>query len=492
MKTSKEINDLKLKKLCYSCTGEDYLREEMRKNGLRAKCDYCRKVRKAYSLEELSERINFAFNEHYQRTPNEPSFYQSMMIRDPDYKYNWEREGEIAVYAIMNAAIIPEDAAKDIQILLDDHYSDFESAAMGIETEFSEGAYYEERGISDAAWNRKWRTYEDSLKIEARFFNQPALTHLSSLFEGVEMLTTREGGSVIVEAGPGTQWKTLFRARVFHSDRELEIALANPDRHLGPPPPQFATPGRMNAHGISVFYGASSGVAALAEVRPPVGSQVAIARFDIVRPLRLLDLTAFNGLVTHGSIFDPAYIHALEKAAFLRTLGQRLSRAVMPNDQALEYLATQAVADFLATDPKLNLDGLIFPAVQAADGARNVVLFHKAARVKPRDVPEGTTIEVRLASEDEDGWHRDYSVIEETPPPAKPVPTPVKSTVPDLAALLSAPVSRQESRWDDWRQETLEIFSSEIEIHVIEAVKFKTEEHHVSIHRWQKRENMEF
>jgi len=213
----------------------------------------------------------------------------------------------------------------------------------------------------------------------------------------------------------------------------------------------------MNAHGISVFYGANGEDAALAEVRPPVGSQVAIARFDIIRPLRLLDLTAFDGLVTPGSIFDPGYIRALEKAGFLGTLGQRLSRPVMPNDQALEYLATQAVADVLATDRKMNLDGLIFPAVQAAGDGRNVVLFHKAARVKQRDVPEGTTIDVRLASQDDDGWHRDYSVIEKTAAAVKPEPEPprLKSAVPNFAELLRAPTYPQQSRWDDWLQETL-------------------------------------
>ncbi len=232
--------------------------------------------------------------------------------------------------------------------------------------------------------------FRELSKTEARFFNQSAVAHLASLFDGIETLATRKRRSVVVRAGPGTRWKTLFRARVFQSDDELRAALTHPDRHLGPPPSQVATARRMNARGISVFYGANSQAAALAEVRPPVGSQVAIARFNIIPPLRLLDLTAFDGLVTHGSIFDPAYLRALKKAAFLRTLGQRLSRPVMPNDEALAYVATQAVADFLATERNMKLDGLIFPAVQAAGGARNVVLFHKASRVKPLELPKGT------------------------------------------------------------------------------------------------------
>jgi hypothetical protein len=487
-----DVDELKAKQLCFQCTKEEYLHNEIKTQGKRSKCDYCGKTRRCYSLEELAERIEQAFEDHYERTSDQPDSYEEMMLRDRESNYVWYREGEQTVDAIMNAAEIPEPAAEDLQAILDARHSDREAAEMGEETEFSEDAHYEEKGVDHSEWEHEWHRFEESLKTEARFFNQSAVAHLTSLFEGVDTLATRNGGSVIVEAGPGTEWKTLFRARVFQSDSELETALAHPDRHLGPPPPQTATAGRMNARGISVFYGANSQAAALAEVRPPVGSQVAIARFNIIRPLRLLDLTAFDDLVARGSIFDLGYIRALEKAAFLRTLGQRLSRPVMPNDEALEYLATQAVADFLATDRKMNLDGLIFPAVQAAGGARNVVLFHKAARVRPRDLPPGTAITVRLASQDDEGWHRDYWVIEETPPPAKPAPEPPTTGVVDLAVLLRAPICPPEPQWDDWLQETLELVQAEIEIHIIEAVKFETEMHHVRRHRWEKTENPDF
>jgi hypothetical protein len=491
MTVDNDFNDLKMQNLCFRCTAEEYLSNEIKKHGKRAQCGYCGKTSQCYSLEELAGRIEQAFDNHYERTSDQPDAYQSMMLSDRESDYEWERKGEATVYAIMNAAEIPEDAAKDLQVILDDRHFDFDSAAMGEETEFSEDAHYEEKGVNHREWESEWCSFEKSLKIEARFFNQSAIAHLASLFKDVDTLATRKGGSVIVEAGPSTKWKTLFRARVFQSDDELKTALAHPDQYLGSPSQQFAVAGRMNAHGISVFYGANSRLAALAEVRPPVGSQVAIARFDIIRSLRLLDLTAFDGLVAHGSIFDPEYIRILEKASFLRTLGQRLSRPVMPNDEALAYLATQAVADFLATEQKMNLDGLIFPAVQAADGACNVVLFHKAALVRRRDVPQGTTIEVSLDSQDEDGWHRDYSIIEETPPSAKPCPEPATNIVPDFEAIFSGQSYQKKSQWNNWRQETLQIVKDEIEIHIIKAVNFTTDTHSVCWHRREKTGNHE-
>jgi hypothetical protein len=52
----------------------------------------------------------------------------------------------------------------------------------------------------------------------------------------------------------------------------------------------------MSAAGVSVFYGATDRDVALVEVRPPVGSKVLIGCFEVIRPLRLLDLPALNEL----------------------------------------------------------------------------------------------------------------------------------------------------------------------------------------------------
>jgi RES domain len=172
----------------------------------------------------------------------------------------------------------------------------------------------------------------------------------------------------------------------------------------------------MNAKGITVFYGATTPEIALAEVRPPVGSQVAIARFEITRPLRLLDLTALAEVHEHGSIFDPGYADRLGRMMFLRTLSARMARPVMPDDQETVYLPTQAIADYLATEGKVPLDGILFPSVQVGGSGDNIVLFHKAARCAELDIPEGTEIEARTYSVDEDGPEPDYSVTEEVPP----------------------------------------------------------------------------
>ena len=150
----------------------------------------------------------------------------------------------------------------------------------------------------------------------------------------------------------------------------------------------------MNARGVSVFYGANDPRVAIAEVRPPVGSQVAVARFEIVRPLRLLDLTALRTVSEGGSIFDPELASQMERAMFLRSLSQRLTRPVMPDDEDFDYLPTQAIADFLATQNQPTIDGIMFPSVQVAGDALNVVLFYKGSagwndRTAKRDRDQG-------------------------------------------------------------------------------------------------------
>jgi hypothetical protein len=111
-----------------------------------------------------------------------------------------------------------------------------------------------------------------------------------------------------------------------------------------------------------------------------------------------------------GSIFDPALKHRLERAMFLRSLSRRIRAPIMPDDEVFEYLATQAIADFLATETPV--DGIIFPSVQAAGKAQNVVLFHKAARVEEINLPKGTDVSARLGQMYEEGWEVEYTVIE--------------------------------------------------------------------------------
>ena len=471
--STEEIDKLKKHKLCSSCIGEPFLKDHVSSKGKSRKCSYCKRKEKSLSMEDLSQLIETAFEQHYYQTSSEPTDYDYMLIKE--FNDDWEREGEPVVDAIMNAAEIPEQAASDIQRILEEKYFDFDSAAMHIEDEFSSESYYEGRETNDFKWQHEWKKFEHMLKTESRFFNLSASRLLKSVFCDIATMRTRDGRALIVDAGPNEELSSVFRARSFQLGENLQVALARPDKHLGSPPSADASPGRMNAHGISVFYGANNPEVALAEIRPPVGCQVAIARFDIIRPIRLLDLTALGAIASKGSIFDPNFIGQLERKKFLRDLSNRITIPVMPDHEQFEYLATQAIADFLSTECETPLDGIIFPSVQTGEGALNIVLFHKAACVEAIELPKGAEITVDLAQQDEDGWHPEYTVYEKVPPKEKEAKKQDSQDFEDIIPLL----------YSEQRTPTLKISLDSIHIHIVNSVKFSTEQFEVSRHRWE-------
>ena len=167
----------------------------------------------------------------------------------------------------------------------------------------------------------------------------------------------------------------------------------------------------MNARRCPAFYGAMDPETCVAEVRPPVGIHVVLARFEVARPVRLLDLDELAHVYVVGvSHFDPDYTTLQGRAAFLRHLVSEISQPVMSGDEE-QYAVTQAVADYLAYRldsevlPDLGIDGVIYRSSQTGGAGRNLVLFNRACKVEPYNLPEGTDVEcdVRAANEETEG-----------------------------------------------------------------------------------------
>lgn len=409
--------DAENKRICAGCVGENYLKRLVAKTGELATCDYCGSECKSLTIGELAEdHIRGAFERHYIRTPLGPPDHEEYMYRDSPY--GWERPGDPAAYAIQQAAAIGEEAAEDVRSALEANTfvtADEYMSGDG-EGEFDEESQYEEIDADATEIHYDWLHFQKTLKTETRLFNVGAKVVLDSIFDGLDGHATRGGKKVIVVAGPDEKLSALYRARVFQEDDKLEEALKRPDVGIGPPPSAAASAGRMNARGIAVFYGATHPDVAIAETRPPVGSRVAVARFEIIRPLKLLDLVALRSIFVKGSIFDPTYLARAKKAAFLSTLGDQATKPVMPGDEPFEYLVTQAIADYLANLDEPKLDGIIYRSVQDGKAKKNIVLFHKAAGVKPLDVPPGTEISAHLFEHDDEGIRPDYWVFESVPP----------------------------------------------------------------------------
>ena len=493
MRTLDDEDELADKRICHACVSETYLAAEVKASGDAGVCAYCGETNPSLTIEELADRIDTAFANHYTRTATEPDSLQERMQADRESSYIWDREGSPAHEAIQEAAGLDEEPASDVLEILQNRHGDFDSAAMGEESDFDADAYYAEKGPNDQAWHAEWNNFEHSLKSEARFFSRAAAEHLVAVFGGVDQLKTHDGRPLVVSAGPQTSIDHLYRARVFQSRSQLEDAIARPDLHVGSPPARAARAGRMNAQGIAVFYGATDALVAIAEVRPPVGSQVVVARFTVGRPLRLLDLTALEDVHESGSIFDPTFKRRLERASFLRTLGGRMARPVMPEDEAFEYLATQAVADFLATMNGPRLDGIVFPSAQTTEG-RNAVLFHHAARVEKLNLPPGTTINASTGDWTKDGWETGYSVYETAPAgpalqPTHPIKTGDEFSSILLADLPDLPSGPDRPPWKaDFRKPALLVDIQSVTVHDVNAVEVITTPHSVNRFRSEPRE----
>lgn len=478
------------RKICHHCVGEAYLSALIERDGEVGACSYCKGDEEpCIPIDELAGYIVGAFERHYYRTSPNPDMYESMLLRDKELAYDFERHGEPVLYAIEEAASIDEPAAQDVLDILEEEYSDFESAKMGEECEFDADSYYEEKAIADHEFAFEFRAIERSLKSQARFFNQGAEKFLNRIFADLDERTTRDGRPVIVTAGPEAEMRGFFRARVFHDSEELDHALVRPDLHLGPPRSQIARAGRMNAHGISVFYGASNPGVALAEVRPPVGSRALVGRFELVCPVRLLDVEALRSVYAEGSIFDPAYIEQLALAMFLGRLSDRITMPVMPDDEPTEYLITQAIADYLARCPAPGLDGILFRSVQRPGEHQNVVLFNHASKVTELELPEGTEVSARQYGETEDGPEPDYLVWEETPPEPEAAADEEEEEHDffGLNAMLERP-DFASSVDTDIREDFLRVDTGQVSVHHVQGVTFDVEEFEVRRHRSEKRE----
>lgn len=450
-----KLTDEDEKWVCFHCIDEPCLNSRIQICASRS-CSYCGNFAPAWTLQEVAEAIFVVLEEHYQQVSWESPFSR-------------EIGNDVAWIIGLTAEISDDDLIEDVREICEEMaVSEMEYYEIPDPGPYSPDSEYIETPVDTYSWSSKWRDFETILKEQSRFFNQNARKILEEIFADIDTLVSREGVPVLTKAGPGTDIPELFRARNFYDIDELARALGSPDEDLGPPPSKYASAGRMNAQGISSFYGSDSPEVCLSEVRPPVGSWVAIATFELIRPLKLLNLPLLQRLEhPDGSLFDPEYSNKLARFQFLRTLTDLIARPVMPNDESADYLTTQAVADFLSMNGETNVDGIIFPSVQSPSQGRNIVLFHKSSLVAKRELPKGTDIYCQSTSFEDDQRVPEFHVFEELPEKSEDdSPTSIHS-VGLFPGYHGFPPDQVETR-----QPALRAKIEELSVHQIKAASF--------------------
>ena len=386
-------DEIESKFVCHNCISDAFLSNEVKETGECTQCSYCCEIQNAWTIEKLSHRIAAVLQEQFRLTTHE---YEPILRSDD--KVDYHSKGEWIRFLIGDIAQIDGEIAREVIELLYD--LNWREVARGADDYYNHEAYYEEHSPDDSGFRNKWSGFRKEIGTCARFFNESAREMLDDIFGELNEYRTRNGEPVIREIGPGDSDGSFWRGRKTESRKELKSVLKSLSSQTGPPPSNSATPGRMNAAGISVFYGAFQSGTCRAEIRPPVGSYVVLAKFELLRSVRLLHLGLLREIYGDYSYFDPEYAAHRGREAFLEYLVSEICRPVMPKDETSEYLPAQVVAEYLANK---EIDGIIFPSSQAGGQGENVVLFNHACRVDPNDgLPESGELKITLPRADDE------------------------------------------------------------------------------------------
>ena len=368
--------------MCHACIGDKLLAEQVEKEGTREECTYCRATKTALTLADLSDRIHRVLEEHFELTPQDD-------LTDP-----FRQGSDDAETVIKKVAGLEQDIAAAVREYLFNTPGRTVNVAGGEENPYTHGMLYNECEADTSGLRSVWWGFKEEVHSRARFFGATTEATLGRMFEDLASLEFLKGSSVVREIGPGGMDSSFWRARTAHSESELQSILESLSSQLGPPPSDRATAGRMNAEGIPVFYGALEEKTCVSEIRPPVGSIVVLVKFDLLSPIRVLDLNALSIVYSDFSHFDPDYIEKRSRERFLKELVGEMSRPVMPNEEAREYIATQIVSEYLANQVEPRLHGIIFSSAQTGGDGHNIVLFNGAHSVEADEPGPGFRVTI--------------------------------------------------------------------------------------------------
>ncbi|MFP6640116.1 MAG: RES family NAD+ phosphorylase [Myxococcota bacterium] len=221
-----------------------------------------------------------------------------------------------------------------------------------------------------------WIEICDSLEERNRFSLRPELDKLiMDLIAHVE-----ENHCKVVP--PGT---ILFRARINPKQSDGEVPpLA--EAEMGAPPPSRATAGRINPEGIPYLYTTEEEKTAVAEVRPWIGAQVTVARFETTAGLSLANAVSS---FPPPSLTDPFHWIWQQLISL-----QSFSKPVQPG-AGTKYVVGQYLSERLKN---AGFHGLRYESVTNESGT-NIALFDQHdARITSRRVVEITKIDCHYES----------------------------------------------------------------------------------------------
>ncbi len=358
---------------CFAVKGLKRRIIEIRKDQDVGRCDF-HPTKKGVSIEAVAEIVDLVFRDNYGGGPHDP--------------YSIGPAGEELVDVVQDLAQ-PDDwtiveALRDALIDGDNYWPpDGEEA-------FYDEEYRYHADIWTAALEapaRLWRDFRRSLLHGQRFFNIGARDQLVEIFQDVHQQRDHHKQGPVYLIAPGEAQSRFFRARVANDVEQRQKIAANIAADLGPPPERKRRAGRLNPAGVIGFYGAFDLETCVAELRPAVGAIVVAAEFAITEPICVLDTTLFEAKAKEADLYAK---NAQARAAqwnFMQSFMLEIAQPISPGDEHLDYLPTQAVAEYLNKHHRFSfageertIDAIIYRSAQHPEG-KNIVLLGEAALV---------------------------------------------------------------------------------------------------------------
>lgn len=357
--------------VCWGCVDDVILQKSIRTKGDIAKCSFCARRRKCRPLEWLTDEVREVLR---------------WLIRTGDtypYYADIEQAGDPLQFWVGDVLGLKNDGVPLVHAIVDELQPSHREIAQGGESEFPPDENYVACKYRPASVERRWKRFKAEIMHGRRFFSSEAKPFLDWLFAGADQFGSyselADTERVIQTLSSGT---AIYRARRCDSWSAVDKVLKDPDNELNAPPRHLARAGRMNPAGVPFFYGAFDRTTCVAELRPPVGGNVVSGEFAIGREVRVFDFSSLDTAYIDNaptSYLDDTYQEQKQREYFLKSLHEIISSPVLPDDEH-EYLVTQVIAEYFATQLPDPIEGLIFRSAQRQDdsNARNIVLFTTA------------------------------------------------------------------------------------------------------------------
>jgi len=380
--------------VCENCVSDVIVREMITSNETEDICDFCGESANCVSLSSLASILDEKYRE---------------LVRPGEYVPQYSSGSDSTEYTQVGdepSSIIQEmlECENKLADALTSYLFESEKwlVADGDDPLYDNTSTYEFFDPTGYEYEAIWCEFCERIKHMSRFFDPYAKHLLDEVFKDIAKAAKDDDNLLICEINGEKEQPRLFRGRIVKDEKALERFCNNPDMELSAPPSKLATPGRMNPAGVRMFYGATNPETCLAELRCAAGDIVVVAEFKPVRHLRLLDVSAFGEIFNMNSCFDSMYLQTREQLKFLERFQEEICKPVRAGDEFIDYIPTQAVAEYLskAFDPKI--DGLMFDSSRIVEQSldeidfeysqhgpspypeegRNIVLFHHACEIE--------------------------------------------------------------------------------------------------------------